>query len=200
VMAPFAALAVAVIGYGPMRSRHLCVELYAGGVVVSRKGAREVTVFDDVDEIWMNLEQGQGRARAMITSLGLVCHDGTRRLVPTSLLQDAPKLARSILLHCSHPLNAPAGAAVRAGATLTFGTIQVDRIGIRGRRWSARWDELSFVRLASGRIHLFRWQRFIPYKTIRIDRVPHPTVLIKVIQECARKVESGDALAEIGRA
>jgi hypothetical protein len=51
--------------------------------------------------------------------------------------------------------------------------------------------------VAALRISLFRRQRFIPWRTIRLDRVPHPTVFTKLITQCAPKTEIDDSFATL---
>ena len=97
------------------------------------------------------------------------------------------------------PLVAEALRALRAGQTLTFGDVQLDRSGIRGRSWGATWDELKLVRCAPGRMTLFRRQTVLPYRSLFLDRVPHPTVFSRLVTECAKKVHVDDPLGTLDR-
>jgi hypothetical protein len=46
--------------------------------------------------------------------------------------------------------------------------------------------------LRPGRIALFAGSGFLPWRTIRLEKVPHPTVLLKLVRELARSVEVDD--------
>jgi hypothetical protein len=150
-------------------------------------GARhEIAAFDEVDEVWTSLDALPGLTRdvTIVTSLRLVLQDGSTRWIPTSL-PGADAVARAVFQQCSRPLQAQAIEALRAGETLTFGPVQLDRTRLRGGSWTVRWEELSLLRFGSGRLALFRGQRIVPWRTIRLDRVPHPLVLVNLLRHCA---------------
>jgi len=196
LIGPFAGLGFLIFIYRPLRDRGLCVDLHQHGLVVRRGlGRIEITLFEDVDEVWMDLDV-VGGAVTVARALRLVLHGGGARRVPATL-SHADQLLREVILHCSYPLQAQATSALRAGDTLTFGDVQIDEIGIRRRRWSARWDELSLVRFMRGRLHLFRRQRILPWRTIRLDRVPHPTVFAKLVRDHAKKLEDDERFGMI---
>ena len=95
--------------------------------------------------------------------------------------------------HCSDPLLADAQAALRAGETLTFGSVRIDREGVVvGRRRALPWKELRLARLQPGKIALYRRMPIFPWRTIRLDRVPHPTLFVKLFRELAPEVEVDD--------
>jgi hypothetical protein len=198
VILPFAVPIVLLLAWSPFRRRNLRVELHASGLVVAWGEKRELVVFDYVDEVWMTFDQLRTPVGnvAIISALRLVLHDRSCRRVPIRL-KGGEQIARAVLVHCSHPLQAQAAEALKAGETLTFGSIQVDRTSLRDRAWAIRWDEISLIRYAPGRLSIFRGQRFLPWRTIRLDRVPHPTVFTKVVTQYAPKVEIDDAFATL---
>ena len=188
------------LAWTPLRMRHVRVALHAYGVTVTTKKGRSVILFDAVDEVWMDLHRSStplGSA-AVVRGLDLVDRVGNRHRIPTVLV-GAPEIVRWVTRHCSDPLRVDASRALSDGETLTFGTIQIDREGIRGASWASRWQDLSLVRHVPGGVCLFRWQHVIPWKTIELDRVPHPTLFAKLVSECAKKVETYDPLGLLDR-
>jgi hypothetical protein len=192
VALPFAVLAFALFAWAPIRRRHLRVDLHAAGIVVTKGPKSFAVVFEDVDEVWMVLDRRRPLPTVtivLLVGLRLVLHDRSERLIPTSL-QGADAIVRDVLLHCSQPLQASALEALRAGETLTFGRLRIDRTGLRGPSWTMRWADVTLVRRLSGRLSFFGWQRVFPRRTIWFDGVPHPTVFATLVTECASKTET----------
>jgi hypothetical protein len=179
-----------VFAWEPLRMRRVRVEVHASGVAVWKGRKRDVVLFDDVNEVWLLLDHitsPVGRI-ARIKALRLVDHSGTSHRVPAALPR-CDEIVQWVLRQCSDPLVSEALRAFRAGETLTFGKVCLDRSGIRDSSWSVEWRKLALVRLAPGRISLFRRQTVFPCRTILLDRIPHPTVFAKVMAECGVKHE-----------
>ncbi|WP_437317323.1 DUF6585 family protein [Sorangium sp. So ce385] len=193
---PFGLAGSSVLAASALRHRGLRIALHDHGIVVDRRQGREVTVFDGVDEVWLDLDRTSTPLGAVVFLRGirLVTHSGEQRFVPVEVT-DGEEVARWILLCCSHPLMDEARRAVRDGEVLTFGPVQLDRQGLAIRGARVAWGELSLVRLQSGRIALFRGQTVFPWRTVRLDRVPHPTVFAKLVVERAPRVERDDVWA-----
>ena len=195
LLVPCALVSFFVLAWTPFRARDLRVALHARGVVVSTTRERSVMAFEEVDELWMVIDPvstSRGTI-ALIRGNRLVDREGRSVLVPTNL-EGAVGISHWLQRHCSDPLREDALRALHDGETLTFGKFQLDREGIRGAKWGARWSELSLVRLTSGKVSFFRRQRIIPWRSIGIDQVPHPTVFVKLVKECATKIEIDDPL------
>lgn len=200
VILPFASVAFALLAWSPFRMRNVRVELHANGVVVSTSDTRQVVAFENVDEVWLVLDPVRSPVGtvAMIRALRVVDRDGVACRIPTNL-EGGIEITNWVLRHCSLPLQADATRALREGEPLTFGDVQLDREGIRGRSWQARWAEISLVRYATGQITLFRGQTILPWRSIRLDRVPHPTIFAKLVTECATKVELDDSVRALSK-
>lgn len=195
---PFTILVFVLLAWGPFRLRGTRVELYTHGIVVATPRGRDVIAFEDTDELWWKLDlQSTWFGTIMwVRSLRLVDHDGRSHTIPTQL-EGGVDLARAIVQRCSGALQADAVRALQRGETLTFADIQLDRDWIRGPRWAARWADLSLVRYAPGRIALFRGQRIVPWRKISLDRVPHPTIFVKLVTERAPTVEIDDPMGAL---
>ncbi len=189
VVVPFAALGGALFAWSPFRHRNLTVELHTAGVAVTDLGRREVTVFEDVREVWYVLEGSADRAngQARVTALRLVREDGSRRLIRLTVL-GGDRLARAIEQHCSLPLRAAALESLREGAVLTFGPYRIDAHGIATDKRTYEWDELTKVRLQPGRVHFVAKGVFVPTLVVDLDQVPHPSVFLKLVMSCAKTV------------
>jgi hypothetical protein len=187
-----------VLCWEPLRTRRVRVEVHASGVAVWKGRKRDVVLFDNVNEVWLSLDHlttPLGRV-ARVKALRLVDHSGTSHRVPAALRR-GDEIVRWVLRECSDPLVSEALRAFRAGEPLTFGKVRLDRSGIRDSSWSVEWRRLKLVRLAPGRISLFRWQTVFPCRTILLDRIPHPTVFLKVMRECGVKQEVYDPLGTL---
>ncbi|WP_437958311.1 DUF6585 family protein [Sorangium sp. So ce119] len=193
---PFGLAGFAVLASAALRHRGLRIELHDHGVVVARREGREVVVFDDVDEVWFDLDRSSTPFGSFVFLRGvrLVEHSGAQRSVPVEVA-DGQEVARRILLCCSHPLMDDARRAISDGEALTFGPVRLDGQGIAIREHNAAWSALSLVRLQSGRVAFFRGQTVFPWKTVSLDRVPHPTVFARLVTERAPRVERDDVWA-----
>ncbi|WP_394830512.1 hypothetical protein LVJ94_28805 [Pendulispora rubella] len=201
VTIPVAAAAFFLFAWAPIRMRHLRITLHAHGVVVStphKSDTEDVILFDDVDEVWFILESMRSwlGTVALMDALRLVKHDESSHLVPLHV-RGGFTIAKEILRACSHPLRADASRTVRDGGTLTFGNVALDRIGLRTTSWAITWSELRLVRYLPGRVALFRRQTVFPWRNIRLDQVPHPTIFAKLVTEYAPKVEVDDPLGTL---
>lgn len=198
IIIPFALVAFLLLAWSPLRTRHLRVDLHANGVVVSTAGMRRIIAFENVDEVWMVLDPVRSPLGtiAWIRALRVVDRDGVSHRIPTNINGGA-EIGQWVVRHCSNPLRADATRALREGETLTFGKVQLDRDGIRGPSWATQWHQLSLARYAPGRITLFRGQRVIPWRSIRLDRVPHPLLFAKLVTECAPKVDIDDPIGAL---
>jgi hypothetical protein len=69
-------------------------------------------------------------------------------------------------------------------------------VTLRGRRHVIAFDDLREVwwdglsRGPPGQVALFRWMPVFPGTTIRLDRVPHPGLFVRLLREAAPKVET----------
>ena len=195
VILPFALVLFALLAWSPIRMRHTRVALHANGVVVSTSKTRDVIAFDHVDEVWMVLDlvRTPFGASALIRALRVVDRDGVSHSIPTNVTGGV-EVGQWVVRHCSNPLRADATRALQEGEMLKFGKVELDRDGIRGPSWATRWSDLSLVRFAPGRITFFRGRSPFPWRSIRLDHVPHPTIFAKLVMECAPKVEVDDPL------
>ena len=98
--------------------------------------------------------------------------------------------------HCSGRLLPDAQAALRSAETLTFGDVRIDREGIAvGRDATVAWGEIRLARMQPGSIALFKRLSVLPWRTVRLDQPPHPTLFVKLFRELAARVEIADPLS-----
>ncbi|HEU4411421.1 MAG TPA: DUF6585 family protein [Polyangiaceae bacterium] len=187
------ALAFLILGWGALRDRATSIDLHAQGLVLTRGGARAVVPFDDVDQVWFDLERSSSYVGviARIVGLKLVDRAGAATLVPLAPLDagDANAVVRWVHRHCSVPLLDEARKALREGEALTFGHVTVDAegVGVGGAR--AAWRELRLVRLQPGRVAFFRRLPLVPWRTVDWAHIPHPTVFVRLVTELAHHIE-----------
>jgi hypothetical protein len=191
VTAPMALVLLVFFAIPVLVARGTQVELYTAGVVVVRRTARDEVLFEDVNEVWWDLEpvsSPMGRY-ARILALRLVTHAGTKHRVPIDV-DDGVTVCGWIVRKCSDPLLGEARRALRAGETLRFGPVHMTRDSIRIGRASAGWSDIRRVLMQSGRIVFFRRLPVFPWRTVSWDRVPHPTVLARLVAETAKDVQN----------
>jgi hypothetical protein len=85
--------------------------------------------------------------------------------------------------------------ALRAGETLRFGDAALDATAISFKRGRCAWADLRLVRLQPGKVAFLRHTTLWPWRTIRLDAVPHPAVFTTLVRELAVRVEVDDWLA-----
>src|SRR5262249_31679623 len=123
----------------------------------------------------------------------LVEHSGAKHTVPLHV-ELGYEVTRQVVRLCSQPLAADAEQALRAGETLTFGKVRIDAQGITLGQSRAAWKDLKLVRVQPGRSAFFRGQTVIPWRTVALDKVPHPTVFMNLVRVCAPRIEVDDRL------
>jgi hypothetical protein len=172
--------------------------LHEEGIVIEGPRRRDVVSFDDVDELWLKLRfvemPGVG-GYAGVLGARVVRHDQTTCDVPLGV-EDGVRLTNVLTRRCSSHLLPDARAALRAGKTLHFGKVRLDKDGltIRGSRF--RWDDLRFVRLESGRITLVPRAFFRFSKALSLDDFPHPVVLLTLVRELCPRIKVEKILFE----
>ncbi len=185
ILLAFVLVIFSVVAHPPLRRRHVSVDLHTGGVVVRGAKRAEVVLFADVDEVWMEIQHGPP---ARTLAIRFVLLDGTKRTVPLTV-REGHEIYRWALRQCTEPLHRLASEALRAGEQLHFGKLAIDRDGIRGPKWAAKWTEITLVRQAGARLALFRRQTIFPWRTIGLDDVPHPSLFQKLVLQRAPKSE-----------
>lgn len=106
--------------------------------------------------------------------------------------EGAGGLAGSVLRETSGPLLAEARAALGEGLTLTFGRIQIDRDAISAGKNRLAWDSIRLVVFQQGKVFFYRRWPIVPSLTVRLDRIPNPTVFGALVVRCARRVRVDD--------
>jgi hypothetical protein len=187
VVFPFAAIAGTFFAIGSLRNRSVQVILHQRGLVVSSRRSRDVVLFQAVRDVWWDGLWISAYASA-VTTLRLVDDRNRSHFVPLRI-ERADEVARWVERHCSLPLIAEARAALQGGETLTFGDVTFDREHVRFANVRLPWARIRLVRLLPGRVAFFRTLPNFPWKTVRLDRVPHPSVFVRLLRDAAPKVE-----------
>ena len=193
----FGLVVFALTGWGPLRRRGLRLEIHAHGIVVVTPRTRDAILFEDINELWYELDVHSlaGMKQARIILLRLVDHTGVEHRVPLAV-NDAATAFQWIVRHCSDRLLPGAQAALRAGEPLTFGNVRIDRGGIAfGKDAAVAWSEIRLARMQPGSIALFKRFSVLPWRTVRLDKLPHPTLFVKLFRELAARVEIDDPLS-----
>jgi hypothetical protein len=193
LLMPFASVFFVVLGWAPLRIRGFSVVLHEHGLVLQRGGDRRPVPFDDVDEVWLVTDTVQGRAGASLRAMRLVTYSAEVHRLPLGVI-GAPTIAGAVLRACSQPLAADAREAFQHGETLVFGDVRIDRTGISVGRARRSWSELRLGVVARGRVFLYGRLPVLSWRTIRFDRVPHPTVFIGLLGGVLPKLRIDDAL------
>ena len=194
VISAFGLLIFAIVGWGPLRRRGLRLDVHAHGIVVVTPRTREAIVFEDIDELWyeLNVHSLAVGKVARIVLVRLVDHAGVEHRVPLAV-NDPLTAIQWIVKHCSERLLPDAQAALRAGEALTFGDVRIDQVGITfGEDAAVPWSAIRLARLQPGAVALFKRLPVLPWRTVRLDRIPHPTLFVRLLREVAARVEIDD--------
>ena len=181
VSATVAAACLALLAWPPLRTHGRKVTLHKDGIVLSRKTERSIVAFADIDEIWFEIPRLQSSRGARLRALRLVTFDGQVHRVPLLLDAGGPALANAILQACATPLIAEARQALTRGETLTFGSVQLGRRGITVKGAHASWSDIRFARLRADRLVFFRQVPLFSWRTVRLDRIPNPSVFCALV-------------------
>jgi hypothetical protein len=188
IVLPFAAVGGALFAIPPLRHRGVRVILHQRGVVVHSRRARDVVLFDKVRDVWWHGLRASAYGAA-IDGLRLVDEGDRSHLVPLGI-ERATEVVRWVERQCSKPLLADARTALRAGETLTFGRVSFDREHIGFNKVRVPWARIRLVRLLPGSVAFFRVVPVFPWKTVRLDRVPHAYVFVRLLREAAPRFEA----------
>jgi hypothetical protein len=186
IVLPFAFAGGALFGSGPYRLRSARVVLHQRGLVVTLRGRRDVIAFDDVREVWWD-GVSRGPYFARVAALRLTDDRGRSHTVPL-LVERGNDVMRWVDRHCSLCLLPDARTALQNGETLTFGRVSFDSQGIVFGTVRVAWSRIRLVRMLPGQVALFQWMPVFPWTTIRLDRVPHPGLFVRLLREAAPKV------------
>lgn len=162
------------------------IELHESGLVVHEGSTSDVILFEDVDEVWLDLEHGD--KLALINGLRLVDNDGVTHRVPFPLMMP-DEVLRSVYQNCSLSLLADARRALDDGEDLTFGDVTVASEGILVGDTGTRWESLDLVRFHSGRIEFFRDRSRRAWRKVKLDEVPHPDLFSTLVRQLAPRTE-----------
>jgi hypothetical protein len=183
VVAPFALAVFGVLASTPLRLRGFSAALHAEGLVLSRAGTSRVVAFTDVNEIWFDLDMGLNDAGVSLRGLRLLEHSGEWHALPLGV-RGAAALASGVLRACAGPLVIEARRALDEGETLTFGRVLLDRRGVVVDGAGCSWSEIRSVMVQRGKVRLYRRSPILAWRTVRLDRLPHPTVFISLLSAC----------------
>jgi hypothetical protein len=182
VVAPFALAVFGVLASTPVRLRGFSAALHAEGLVLSRAGTSRVVAFADVNEVWFDLDMGLNQNGVSLRGLRLLEHSGEWHALPLGV-SGAAALTSGVLRACAGPLVIEARRALDEGETLTFGQVKLDREGIVVGGARCSWSEIRRVMSQRGRVRLYRRFPILAWRTVRLDRIPHPTVFISMVSE-----------------
>jgi hypothetical protein len=193
LVAPFGVAVAGILLWSPLRLRGYSVALHAAGLVISRGAARAAIPFEDVNEVWFEVDWLQGQGGPSLRALRLVDYSGAKHRLLLGLI-DAGALADAVVRGCAGPLLLEARRALARGETLTNGRVQIDRqcIAVKGSRLP--WSEVRLLVVQRARVYLYRRFPIFAWRTVRLDRIPHPTVFLGLVTERARRVRVDDQI------
>ncbi len=188
---PVGLATLAFLAWPPLRVRGTSVALHAEGMVLSRGGVRRVVPFEDVNEVWFEFDWLDRRSGTPLRAIRLLDFSGQSHRVPLAL-NDAATLATSVLQGCSTPLLQEARRALALGETLTFGDVRLDRDGITVREARLPWRETRLAVVARARVFFYRRFPILAWRTVRLGRIPNPTVFIGLVMANVSNVRVDD--------
>lgn len=190
----FSGLAViAILGWEPLRLRGTKVILHWYGAVLEVRGRQSVMSFDEVEELWFDLDYHQGSYMpdvAIFRSLELVAANRKRLRLPVSHNGEAAvRVINHIVRQCSDRVFANARTIVRDGGEASFGRVRVSNEGIRVGKRFGHWSRIRKVTFRSGSFTLFGAVPFFHWSHIRLTSVPNAWALMELVRMLAPKIE-----------
>jgi hypothetical protein len=146
-----------------------------------------------VNEVWFELDRIHNQSGSRLHALRLVDFGGAVHHVPLAF-EGAAAFVGAVLRETSGPLLAEARQALREGAKLTFGRILLDRDGIAAGRTRLDWRSIRLVVFQQGKVFFYRRWPIVSSLTVRLDRLPNPTVFGGLVTSCASKVRVDDLI------
>ncbi|NUP10612.1 MAG: hypothetical protein HOW73_31580 [Polyangiaceae bacterium] len=161
------------------------VDLHMRGLRYRELGGRGTVLFDDVDEVRIEIMRGSNVVAA--TALDLREHGGAKHHIGIFGLQaaDAHAVLQAVLKTCSEPLLPIAQQALERGETLRFGPATIDAVAIEVGQRRLPWGEMEWASLTDA---TFSFSGKPPnYTVIALDysEVPHPTVFAELLRGLA---------------
>ena len=193
VVLAVAAASFVILAWSPLRLRGFSAALHARGLVLSRRGARSAVLFEDVNEIWLEIDALHSQSGAYLRALRLVDFSGSIHHVPLAV-NDAAVLAKAVFHGCSGPLLTDARQALEEGTTLDFGRIQIDREGITVGGARCAWPEIRRATVSHGKVLLYRRWPILAWRTAALDRIPNPAVFVGLVMANVATVRCDDLL------
>lgn len=187
----FATAAFGGLTMQALRAARLEVRRHEDGLIVRRGAATSAIAYDDVDQVWLEFDRVKFSpmpAIPLVHAFRLVERGGSQVRVSTQV-ESAVELMNAVLRACSWPLRVPAKEALAAGEPLRFGKVELNGRAIHVGSASVAWTDLQLVRICADRVEFFRGQRILPWRSIRLDSVPHPTVFAELVGSLAVRVE-----------
>jgi hypothetical protein len=191
-VAPIALVALAILAWSPLSLRGWSADLHAHGLVLSKRGARRVVAFEDVNEVWFEIDTFHNQAGAYLHAMRILDFAGEVHRVPLALIGSAA-IVTSVLRECSAPLLVEARQALREGTTLTFGRVQLDRTRITVNGARAAWREIRLAVLQRGTVYLYRRFPILSWRKVHLDRIPNPTVFLGLVAANVARMRVDDA-------
>ncbi|MDC3952905.1 DUF6585 family protein [Polyangium jinanense] len=193
IVAPFGAATLVLLAWSPLRTRGFSAALHAHGLLITQAGVRRPVAFEDVNEVWFEIDRLQGQAGASLLAIRLVDFDGEVHRLPLGV-SAAAALADGVLRACSGPLLTEARQALAEGETLTFGHIQLDRAGITVAGARIAWQEVRLAVVQRGKVYLYRRWPIFSWRTLSLARIPNPTVFVRLLMASVPRVRVDDQI------
>lgn len=162
------------------------VERSSDGLVVRRGWSRKQMFFEDVDEVWTDIEHANDDI-ATVYRVRLRDRDGREVRLPTSVTA-GDELVQAVSRACTSPLAPLAREALRAGETLTFSHVAVSDSGVSvGGVGRVSWSDLDGHYLRPGRLGLRAKDN--EWYVIDAGNVPHASLLFELIMGRTKRVD-----------
>jgi hypothetical protein len=193
LLLPIGAAAFTALAWSSLQLRGVSADLHAQGLVLAEDGVRHVVAFEDVDEVWFEIDTFQNQSGAHLRALRLRDFAGAVHRLPLAL-QGAPALVGAVLRACQGPLLAEARQALREGETLTFAKVRLDRQGITVGDARRPWSQIRLATLERGKVYLFGRLPLLAWRTVSLEEVPNPSVFFGLVAASVTRTRMDDQL------
>jgi len=163
------------------------ISLHHGGIAYRQWGRSRTVLFDDVDEVFVDVAEGGGWSAVRLRE-----HSGAQHELGLCWLESTSgmKLLNALNEECSLCHLDSAKDALAAGERLAFGPLAIDssavHISVSKQLEPLRvpWSELRNVRGPFGGVFAFQ-DKYGKFYLVQMREVPHPVLLVQLLKALA---------------
>lgn len=140
--------------YRAIKNRHLCIVVYASGLVVSRGDEESMVGWEDIHTLRHNETNTSYRgARIIVNSYQIELHDG-RKFRFDGQLENVKSLGSYLKIYLGYRFRPPAEARLKAKQPVHFGELTLTHEGLMYRGKTVPWEDIRTMNITKDHLHV----------------------------------------------